>query len=154
MKVIRGCNYRDEETLVCRNQVRNFRGRGAEGPPLPQNRYETVGFRLAWSPEAGADQIGPTMRRIKRGKLVGDEDVRADLYGGATMNQFAASTEAVTAAEAQLKLANARYAQGLGSQIELADAQYVVTEAQGNLISAEWQLADAWARLRRALGRG
>jgi len=64
-----------------------------------------------------------------------------------------ASTEAVTAARAQLRLADARYTQGLGSQIELTDAQQAVTTAEGNLIQAEWQLADAWARLRRALGR-
>jgi outer membrane protein TolC len=63
-----------------------------------------------------------------------------------------ASSEAVTAAQAQLKLAEARYAQGLGSQIELADAQTAVTTAQGNLVQAEWQLAEAWANLRRALG--
>lgn len=64
-----------------------------------------------------------------------------------------ASTEAVTAARAQLRLADARYTQGLGSQIELTDAQQAVTTAEGNLIQAEWQLADAWAQLRRALGR-
>jgi outer membrane protein TolC len=63
-----------------------------------------------------------------------------------------ASTDADPAARAQLKLADARYAQGLGSQIELADAQTAVTTAEGNLIQAEWQLAEAWAQLRRALG--
>ena len=63
-----------------------------------------------------------------------------------------ASTEAVESARAQLKLADARYAQGLGSQIELADAQFAVTTAEGNLIQAEWQLANAWAQLKRALG--
>ncbi|MGE0402848.1 MAG: TolC family protein [Kofleriaceae bacterium] len=63
-----------------------------------------------------------------------------------------ASTEAVEAARAQLRLADARYTQGLGSQIELADAQTAVTTAEGNLIQAEWQLANAWALLRRALG--
>ncbi len=63
-----------------------------------------------------------------------------------------ASTEAVKAAPAQLKLAEARYTNGLGSQIELADAQTAVTTAQGNLVSAEWQLADAWASLQRQLG--
>ena len=61
-----------------------------------------------------------------------------------------ASTEAVTAARAQLQLAEARYAQGLGSQIELADAQTAVTTAEGNLVSAEFQLATAWAQLRRS----
>jgi OMF family outer membrane factor len=60
-----------------------------------------------------------------------------------------ASTEAVTAARAQLQLADARYAQGLGSQIELADAQTAVTTAEGNLVTAEFQLATAWAQLRR-----
>jgi outer membrane protein len=63
-----------------------------------------------------------------------------------------ASNEAVVAARAQLKLADARYAQGLGSQIELTDAQTAVTTAEGNLVSAEFQLADAWAQLRRSLG--
>jgi len=61
-----------------------------------------------------------------------------------------ASTEAVAAARAQLKLADARYAQGLGSQIELADAQTAVTTAEGNLVQAEFQLATAWAQLHRA----
>jgi len=61
-----------------------------------------------------------------------------------------ASTEAVTAARAQLKLAEARYAQGLGSQIELADAQTAVTTAEGNLVQAEFQLGTAWAQLHRA----
>ena len=51
-----------------------------------------------------------------------------------------------------LELAEARYAQGLGSQIELTDAQFAVTTAEGNLISAQWQLASSWVQLRRALG--
>lgn len=62
-----------------------------------------------------------------------------------------ASTEAVTAAQAELKLAEARYANGLGSQIELADAQTAVTTAEGNLVQAQWQLATAWAGLERAI---
>jgi outer membrane protein TolC len=78
------------------------------------------------------------------------ESARAEIVANRANVQ--ASTEAVTAAQAQLKLADARYAQGLGSQIELADAQTAVTTASGNLITAEWQLADAWAALRRALG--
>ncbi len=64
-----------------------------------------------------------------------------------------ASTEAVDLARSQLKLAEARYTQGLGSQIELTDAQAAVTTAEGNLVQAEWQLADAWARLRRSSGQ-
>lgn len=78
------------------------------------------------------------------------ESARAEIV--ANRAAVDASNEAVTAAQAQLKLADARYSQGLGSQIELADAQQAVTTAQGNLISAEWQLASAWAGLYRALG--
>jgi outer membrane protein len=63
-----------------------------------------------------------------------------------------ASNEAVVSARAQLQLAEARYTEGLGSQIELADAQAAVVTAEGNLISSEFQLASAWAALRRALG--
>ncbi|MDQ3299889.1 MAG: TolC family protein [Myxococcota bacterium] len=63
-----------------------------------------------------------------------------------------ASNEAVTAATAQLRLAEARYTHGLGSQIELADAQTAVTTAGGNLVQAQWRLAEAWAQLRRSLG--
>jgi len=62
-----------------------------------------------------------------------------------------ASTEAVAAARSELQLAEARYAQGLGSQIELTDAQTAVTTAEGNLVSAEFQLATAWAQLHRAV---
>jgi outer membrane protein TolC len=61
-----------------------------------------------------------------------------------------ASTEAVSAARSELQLAEARYKQGLGSQIELTDAQTAVTTAEGNLVTAEWQLATAWAQLHRA----
>jgi outer membrane protein len=64
-----------------------------------------------------------------------------------------ASNEAVTSARAQLQLAEARYTQGLGSQIELTDAETAVTTAEGNLVSAEFQLGTAWEQLRRALGQ-
>jgi outer membrane protein TolC len=64
-----------------------------------------------------------------------------------------ASNEAVVAAQAQLKLSEARYAQGLGSQIELADSMTAVTTAAGSLVTAEYQLATAWATLERALAQ-
>lgn len=78
------------------------------------------------------------------------ETARARIVANAANLQ--ASNEAVAAAQVALRLADARYAQGLGSQIEVADAQAAVTVAQGNLVVAEWQLADAWTQLRRAIG--
>jgi outer membrane protein len=64
-----------------------------------------------------------------------------------------ASNEAVAAAHAQLQLSEARYTQGLGSQIELTDAQTAVTTAEGNLVQADFQLATAWAQLHRAIAQ-
>lgn len=80
----------------------------------------------------------------------GLETARARIIANVANSQ--ASSEAVIAAQSSLRLAEARYAQGLGSQIEVADAQAAVTVAQGNLVVAEWQLADAWTQLRRAIG--
>ncbi|MBK7534094.1 MAG: TolC family protein [Myxococcales bacterium] len=71
----------------------------------------------------------------------------------ANLASVQASTEAVSAAQSSLHLAEARYGQGLGGQIEVADAQAALTAAQGSLVLAEWQLADAWAELRRATGQ-
>ncbi|HEU4728915.1 MAG TPA: TolC family protein, partial [Kofleriaceae bacterium] len=121
----------------------------------------TAGLALTWSlydgGRASADQ------RIAHGSLQGAIAARDALLVALTSQldsarsqivanraNVAASTEAVTAARAQLQLANARYTQGLGSQIELADAQTAVTTAEGNLVQAEFQLATAWAQLRRA----
>jgi OMF family outer membrane factor len=64
-----------------------------------------------------------------------------------------AAQEGVTSAKFALHLAEERYKNGLGSQIELADAQTAVTTAQGNEVNADWQLANAWTALRRAVGQ-
>jgi len=82
--------------------------------------------------------------------------------------QIAAAQEAIRSARAQrdaaaasreiadeaLRLAEARYAQGLSSGIELADAQSSVVLTGADMVSAEWSLASARATLRAALGRG
>lgn len=133
-----------------------------EGDWSPEPTW-SAGIVLSWDlfdgGRAAADQ------RIAKANLISAQAQRDSLLVSLTSQielaraqiianraNVAASNEAVTAARAQLKLAEARYTQGLGSQIELADAQTAVTTAEGNLVQAEWQLADAWATLRRALG--
>jgi outer membrane protein len=63
------------------------------------------------------------------------------------------SLASVTAAHQQLTLAEGRYHAGVGSAVELADAQNAVVSAEGDRVSAEWQLATARTQLRRALGQ-
>jgi len=50
-------------------------------------------------------------------------------------------------------LAEGRYQTGVGSLLELADAQLALTQAQGDRVQAEFSLASARAALLHALGR-
>jgi outer membrane protein len=132
------------------------------GDNLPQPAW-SVGLNLSWLLyDGGRTAADVRIARANRESALAQRDAlllsltseldstRAQIE--ANRAATLASTEAVDAARAQLKLAEARYAQGLGSQIELADAQTAVTTAEGNLIQSEWQLASPWTSLRRALG--
>jgi outer membrane protein len=61
--------------------------------------------------------------------------------------------EVVTNARYQLRLAEKRYAAGVGSIIELGDAQVAVTSASTQRVQADYNLATARAQLLTALGR-
>jgi outer membrane protein len=133
------------------------------GDNIPQPAW-SVGLSLSWLLyDGGRTSAEVRVARANRESALAQRDAlllsltseldstRAQIEANRAATQ--ASTEAVDAARAQLKLAEARYAQGLGSQIELADAQTAVTTAEGNLIQSEWQLANAWTSLRRATGQ-
>jgi outer membrane protein len=64
-----------------------------------------------------------------------------------------AASEALKNARIRLVLAEKRYAAGLGSAIELTDAQVEVTRTAGALVQTEYNLASARGQLRDALGR-
>ncbi|HSD86909.1 MAG TPA: TolC family protein [Kofleriaceae bacterium] len=129
---------------------------------VPQPAW-SVGLTLSWlAYDGGRSAADVRVARANRESALAQRDAllldltsqldsaRAQIEANLAATQ--ASTEAVASAQAQLKLAEARYAQGLGSQIEIADAQTAVTTAQGNLIQSEFQLATAWTTLHRSLG--
>jgi outer membrane protein len=97
------------------------------------------------------------------GSLVAQEDsfrlgVRVDVEQAALAVQgakanLAASHEALTNAREQLRLAEGRYAAGLGSAIELGDAQVAATQAAAQEVGNRYALATARATLAGALGR-
>jgi outer membrane protein len=64
-----------------------------------------------------------------------------------------ATQEALVNARERLRLAEARYATGVGSVIELGDAQVAAASAAAQLVQAEFSLATARAQLAIALGR-
>jgi outer membrane protein len=64
-----------------------------------------------------------------------------------------ASDDALTNAREQLRLAEQRYVTGVGSIIELTDAQVAYTSAEAQVVQARYGLATARAQLLAALGR-
>ncbi len=64
-----------------------------------------------------------------------------------------AAGDAVANGKERLRLAEGRYDTGIGSIIELGDAQLALTSAESQKVQADYDLASARARLLRALGR-
>jgi outer membrane protein TolC len=140
-----------------------FRDPGVGFDRYNDNSSWSIGLALTWQAlDGGRTAADVRVARANRESALAQRDAllldmtsqldsaRAQIDANRAATQ--ASREAVDSAQAQLKLAEARYAQGLGSQIELADAQTAVTTAEGNLIQSEFQLGQAWATLRRSLG--
>jgi outer membrane protein len=64
-----------------------------------------------------------------------------------------AAQEALTNARERLRLAEGRYQHGVGSVIELGDAQVALTSAAAQAVQADDRLATARAQLAHALAR-
>jgi outer membrane protein len=79
------------------------------------------------------------------------EQADATLEGSKTA--LVAAQEALVNAREQLRLAERRYETGVGSIIELSDAQVAATNAGAQLVQARFTLATARAQLLAALGR-
>jgi outer membrane protein len=77
----------------------------------------------------------------------------AQLAVRAAKETIDASEEALTSAGEQLRLAEQRYATGVGSIIELDDAQVAYTAAAAQAVEARYSLAIARVQLLAALGR-
>jgi len=78
---------------------------------------------------------------------------QARLAVRAAKENIVATGEALTNAQERLRLAEGRYQAGVGNVIELGDAQVALTNAQGQKVQAEYNLATARAQLLKALGR-
>ena len=77
----------------------------------------------------------------------------AQLAVRAAKATIGAADEALTSAHEQLRLAEQRYATGVGNIIELDDAQVTYTSAAAQVVQARYNLASARAQLLAALGR-
>jgi outer membrane protein len=79
---------------------------------------------------------------------------QAQLAVRAGKSSMVATQEALVNAREQLRLAEARYATGLGSVIELGDAQIAASTAAAQDVQARFSLSAARAQLLTALGAG
>lgn len=77
----------------------------------------------------------------------------ARLQVRASKATYSAVQEAQENAQERLRLAEARYRTGVGSMIELGDAQVARTTASAQRVQAEYSLASARAQLLRSLGQ-
>jgi outer membrane protein len=78
---------------------------------------------------------------------------QARLQVRAAKASLVAVEEALTNARTRLRLATGRYETGVGSAIEIADAQLAYSNAGAQRAAADYNLASARAALLRALGR-
>jgi outer membrane protein len=91
-------------------------------------------------------------------KAVEELQVRLDVDSARLAVRAAKATigavdDALTSAREQLRLAEQRYATGVGSIIELNDAQVAYTTAAAQVVSARYGLATARAQFLAAMGR-
>jgi outer membrane protein len=123
-----------------------------------------VGALLSWQLLQGGATTGQvheakaTLRAIQAQEDTFKLSVRIDVEQSSLAVQaaratLAAAEIALTNARKQLELAEARYAVGMGSVIELGDSQVVETQAAAQHVNAGFTLASARATLLGALGR-
>ncbi|MDP9002600.1 MAG: TolC family protein, partial [Myxococcota bacterium] len=124
----------------------------------------TAGFLLNWAfyqggltkgqvrqAEAGVQSID-AQRRLWELQVRLDVD-SARLTIRAAKATIGAAQDSLASAREQLRLAEQRYATGVGSIIELTDAQVVYTSSAAQVVQARYGLASARAQLLAALGR-
>jgi len=124
----------------------------------------SVGPTLSWSffeggrtnaavreARAQLDSLRAQMDQLRQSVRLDVDQAR--LAVRASKAALTASADAVVNARERLKLAEGRYQAGVGSVIELGDAQVALTSALAQQVQADQRLAAARAQLLRALGR-
>jgi outer membrane protein len=106
---------------------------------------------LVHQAEAGIESVD-AQRSVEELQVRLDVD-SARLAVRAAKATIGAVDDALTSAREQLRLAEQRYATGVGNIIELNDAQVAYTTAAAQVVSARYGLATARAQFLAAMGR-
>ena len=136
------------------------------GPELGDTHQAwSAGLTLTWPFLEGGRSLGRTREQqaLLEALDADDESFRqevrfeveqARLQVRAASAAVEATAEVVAAAREQLRLAEARYTAGLGSGLEVSDAQVTTANAAALEVKARFTLASARSQLAKALGRG
>ncbi|MGH7281614.1 MAG: TolC family protein [Polyangiaceae bacterium] len=123
-----------------------------------------VGLILSWPifqgglTRAQVDEAAANLDSVDAQKAVVLLQVRLDVEQArlavrAAKASLGATEDAVTNGKEQLRLAESRYTTGVGSIIELSDAQVAYASAEAQAVQARYGLATARVQLLAALGR-
>jgi outer membrane protein len=151
---------------------------GQYGPSLAANLGFTQGGtsigRLGWNAAAGLSltwsifEGGITRAQVNEAQAnvmatvaqldLLRQQIHSDVDGArlqvrAAKESLSATREALVNARERLRLAEERYQVGVGSAIELGDAQVALAQAAAQAVQADDRLATARAQLLRAVGR-
>jgi outer membrane protein len=108
--------------------------------------------------QAQVRQARAQLDSVDAQSLLAEAQIRFDVDAARLSIRAAKATigamgDALTSAREQLTLAEQRYSTGVGSIIELTDAQVAYTNAAAQVVQARYGLASARAQLLAALGR-
>jgi len=135
---------------------------GVQLDNLGWNGY--VGLSLTWNlfqgglTNATVSEAQANLRVIAAQEEGEKQQIAADVNSArlavrAGLESQAAAQVALTNAKELLRLAEGQYQTGIGSIIQLSDAQVAESSAQAQVIQAQFNLAAARAQLLKALGR-
>lgn len=134
------------------------------GTDTPLVNNWTAGATLTWPFLNGGAVLGRAesqtgvIAQVKAGRDLLLLQIRSDVeqavatLGESRARRAVAKTLVVQAKES-LELAGGRYQAGLGTIIELSDAQTSYSNAQAQEVKAVFDLATAWAQLKKATGQ-
>ena len=154
-----------QERLAFRNFLPNLFGTGAYGGTRSElSPFWSIGLSLQWTIFDGGNLVGryqeakanldASVARVKASELDIIQNVeQAEINTEEAHERIQAAQAAVASAEENFRLAQGRFDAGVGTILELTDAQLALTQSQNTEAQALADFRIALYRLDRALGR-
>ena len=127
------------------------RGTGSVGVSLTVPLYDGGATRASVE-AARTDERGALIQKDQFVRGIKAEVQQAIIAVNDARDRSESVAGTVTQAQEALRLANVRFQAGVGTQLDVNDAQTALTQAQTNQVNAQYDYLGALARLSRAIG--